>query len=525
MAEPRVMQADPTRLDASGEPDLRVRRRDRTSIELKFRHLLEPGRPRYPRRRTTRMRVVFFLPYSFNIRPDTMNPGEFYDDVKLYVRFNTPALGIDELVTEGSPDSPLDRLVRAIDGRAEMPLASLRYEAKLLGAITKSVLRDELVGRLHGTVGQERIDSFLEVIQRLRAGFSRFRRAFGHAGLPGDVRETVRLVDEHLSLTMENYLVRMATDERVREASLSVERLLDAVAEEQAYRRERGYRSVVRADDPRAKREEYIHRSKMLKHFSASALFLEIHRGDQSRRVEHLLYGIAAGAAMAIATAISFLGQVRFGTLSSTLFLVLVVAYVIKDRIKDAFRSVFQRTLGRLFYDTRTRFKDRSTHRAMGVVKERTVFLGRRRVDPALAAARRRGGFEEAIMEETPERVLEYTKLLRVNERRLHQTHRRITGLADINIIDLKRLLRYLVRQRESVPVLDGDRVALEETRRIYHLNMLVAADAGEGERWTKVRLIVDAGGISRIEYPSDEAGAPADAPTPPRTQAQAEER
>lgn len=517
--------ADPTRLNTTAEPDLRVRRRDRSSIELKFRHLLDPGRDCYPRRRTTRIRVVFFLPYSFNIRPETMDPGEFYDDVKLYVRFNTPALDIDELVTPGSSDSPLERIVHAMSGGPTLSPASLRYEAKLLGAITKSVLRDELVARLRTTITQAQIDSFLTVVGRLDDGFARFRTAVRDADLPNDVRTTLSLMDEHLSLTVENYLVRMATNDGIRESPVSPKPLLDAVAKEQRYRRERGYRSVVSSDDPPAKREEYIHRYKMLKHFSASALFFEIHRGDQTRRVEHLLYAIAAGLAMAIATAISFLGQVRFGTLSSTLFLVLVIAYVIKDRIKDAIRSVFQRTLGRLFYDTRTLFKDRSSHRAMGVVKERTVFLSRRRVDPTLSAARRMGSFEQATMEETPEQVLEYTKLLRVNERRLHRAHRRITGLADINIIDLKRLLRYLVRQRVSVPVIDGERVGLEETRRIYHLTLLVAADSGAGERWTKIRLIVDAGGITRIEFPSDEAAAPTDAPTPQRAPARAGER
>ncbi|MFW5684283.1 MAG: hypothetical protein ACOC1I_05480, partial [Spirochaetota bacterium] len=231
-------------------------------------------------------------------------------------------------------------------------------------------------------------------------------------------------------------------------------------------------------------------------------------RGNQARRVEHLLYAIAAGLAMAIATGISFIGQVRFGTLSTTLFLVLVGAYMIKDRIKDAIRSAFQRTLGRLFYDTRTVFKDQATHKAMGVVKERTMFVQQSRLGEPVLAARARGGFERAITSTNPETALEYTKLLKLRERRLHRIHRRITGLADINIIDLKNLLRYLVRQREQVPSLSPDGVQLEETRRIYHLNMLVSADAGAGEHWHKVRLVVDAGGIRRIERPDEEDAA-----------------
>lgn len=480
--------------------DFRVRRRDRYSIEVKYRHLLDPDRDRYSVRRTTRSRLVFFLPYSFNIRSETYDPADLMRDTKLYVRFNTPRMAVDELLDPDSADSPLARIVRMLDGGPTVDRRALRYEAKLLGAVLKSALRDAVVERVaHGSVPtQEEIDAFADLCARIDRGLARFRDGIDRA--PDVVREPhLRLVDEHLSLTIENYLVRLLTHEGVAGRGLSTAALEAAIRNQTGYRRGRGYRSVVDRERSTARREEYIYRYKVLKHYAASVLFFEIHRGNQARRVEHLLYAVAAGIAMAIATGISFIGQIRFGTLSTTLFLVLVGAYMIKDRIKDAFRSVFQRTLGQLFYDTRTVFKDQTTHRAMGVVKERSVFLRGGRLDTGLLSARARGGFEQSIKETSPETTLEYTKLLRVNERRLHRTHRRITGLADINIIDVERLVRYLVRQREQVPVVD-DEVRLVETKRIYHLNMLICPDADRDASWHKIRLIVDAGGIRRIE-------------------------
>ncbi|MFW6289229.1 MAG: hypothetical protein ACOC2Q_05555, partial [Spirochaetota bacterium] len=425
------------------ELDFRVRRRDRYSVGLKFRHLLDPERSSYPRRRTTRIRVVFFLPYSFNIRPETFEPERLYDDVKLYVRFNTPELEIDELLDPESRDSPLMRIARMLEQPAELDADRLRYEAKLLGAIVKSVLRDTVVGEVvsKSKIGQSDIDRFSETVTRLDRGLSRYRRALDSDGLPPRARAHLLLVDEHISLTIENYLIRLLTHKAVKRSDLSLETLRDAVVRQQHYRRDRGYPSVVHRDSSAAKREEYIYRSKVLKHYVSSVLFFEINRGNQGRRVEHILYAIAAGIAMAIATGISFLGQIRFGTLSTTLFLVLVAGYMIKDRMKDAFRLAFQRTLGRLFYDRRTKFKDQHTHKAMGLVKERAIFVRQNRLDEPLLEARARGGFESAIMETNPESALKYTKLLRIYERRLHRVHRRIAGLADINIIDLKNLL------------------------------------------------------------------------------------
>ena len=487
--------------------DFRVRRRDRYSVELKFRHLLDSDRKSYPRRRTTRIRVVFFLPYSFNIRQETFEPERLYDDVRLYVRFNTPELGIDELLDPESLDSPLMRISRMLEQPAEVDAERLKYEAKLLGAIVKSVLRDSVVDEVvsRTTVQQPDLDRFVEIVIRIDQGLSRYRGALESGDLPPQARRHLLLVDEHVSLTIENYLIRLLTHKAVRDADLSLGPVREAVVAQQAYRRDRGYPSVVHPDSTSAKREEYIYRYKMLKHYVSSVLFFEIHRGNQGRRVEHMLYAIAAGFAMAIATGISFLGQIRFGTLSTTLFLVLVAGYMIKDRMKDAFRLAFQRTLGRLFFDRRTKFKDQHTHKAMGLVKERAVFARQNRLDASLLEARARGGFESAIMETSPETTLEYTKLLHIYERRLHRVHRRITGLADINIMDLKNLLRYLVRQQEHVPTIDDGELELEETRRIYHLNMLISANTGEGENWHKVRLVVDAGGIRRIEQPTEE--------------------
>ncbi|MFW5689343.1 MAG: hypothetical protein ACOC1U_07220, partial [Spirochaetota bacterium] len=289
-----------------GELAFRIRRRDRYSVELKFRHLLDPDRELYPRRHTTRIRVVFFLPYSFNIRPETLEPEEFYEDVKLYVRFDTPALGIDELLGEHATDSPLWRLRKMLRDPATVDPETLRYEAKLLGAIVKSVLRDsvnELV-RDGGAVRRHDVDEFCAIVHRLHEGFSAYRRSLESSELPESAATHLELVDEHLSLTLENYLVRMITHHAVRDAPVSREPLLDEIRVQQEYRRRHGYRSVVTSDSGTRKREEYIYRYKMLKHYASSVLFFEIHRGNQARRVEHLLYAIAAGIAMAIATGI-----------------------------------------------------------------------------------------------------------------------------------------------------------------------------------------------------------------------------
>lgn len=483
--------------------DVRIKPRDPFSIELKFIHQLGPDREKYPRKRTIRTRIAFFLPYPFGIRPDTFDPEDFFDEIKLYLRFNTPSMSIPELVDRTNARSPLTRLLTRLTEDSLLLTTRDEYEAQMLGAIVKSALREATTPLITDDqqAEQEDIDRLAEQIALLSNGLTDLRTRIRRKA---DTLPKLRFVDEYVSLTIEDYVTRILAHSN---QSLDFSKLREAIASESRYRSSMGYPSKVGADDPPQVAEEYLYRSKLLKRYVSAFLFFEIRRGNQAKRVEQILAALAAGIAMAIATGISFVGQVRFGSLSVTLFLILVGAYMIKDRLKDLMRSLFHRTLGRLFFDRRTTFSDPLKENTLGVVKERTTFLRPWQVDEELEQTRDIGGFEKAIAETNPESILEYTKRVTLRERRLRVTHHRLTGMADINIFDLKDLLRHIAKQEELIPMLEGDKLSVVKRSRIYHLNMVISStDAGE-TAWQKIRLIVDADGIKRIERPSSGGG------------------
>jgi hypothetical protein len=444
-------------------------------------------------RRSAETRLVFFLPYSFDIRPDTYDPDGFFQDIKLYLRFNTPLIPIDELCDRNNERSPLTRVLQMLDSPADTDFRSLDYELRLLGAVIKSNLRDltspDSTMRPQQNVSCRtaitRIDGLIRDLLPLREHLE---------STSGPIRERLALVDEHLSLTVEEYLCRLFAGEQ--DGTLKTE-LAERISAEQDYRRQHEYASVVSGGAPESETEQYVYRQKQLKRFATSVLFFEITRGNQSKRVEQLLYALAAGLAMAVATAISFIGQIRFGSISLALFTVLVVAYMIKDRLKDLMRSLFHRTLGRFFFDRRTVFRDPSTNRRLGVVKERLAFVREHQISPLVRETRNRAPFEQQLSQTSPESIVEYTKRLTVRERRLHRIHTRLAGIADINIIDLRGILRHLSDQTERVPVPSNDGITFVDQKRIYHLNVVIVVD-GHAE---KLRMIVDGNGIRRIEH------------------------
>jgi hypothetical protein len=145
-------------------------------------------------------------------------------------------------------------------------------------------------------------------------------------------------------------------------------------------------------------------------------------------------------------------------------------------------------------------FSDPHEKVQLGVIKERVLFVTNR-LDRNVEAVRARGRFEREALGSFPEEVLEYEKLFSLNNSRLRSVHTRIRGVADISILDVRRFLQYLTRQRELVGLPDGKAgIKVAPVKRIYHLNLVVRCTADGEDLFRKIRLIVGPEGIRRVE-------------------------
>ncbi len=478
-----------------------LRRHGRYSFELKFRYLL--NRKVRKRRNYFNIKFYLFFPYSFNINPFSYPKEHFYEDQKLYLRFNTPVFTPHELTSE--ENSPFIRC-------RERPIHidDYMYETKLCGSVYKSVARDAYY-KIRKRIYQESPDEWGGDVQTLVSEIAEVARHFHEsARLSEDLSEEVHyhtlVIDEYISLTLEKYFIWLFdlfyTYEPSDKSAEDIKQLLQhTISDEMDYRRQSGYSSVSGSDETPDSYEEYAYRAKILKRYASDVLFFNVRRKSQGKRVEHILYAVAAGIAMFFATAIAFLGQTTFGNLSTSLFILLVVSYMLKDRLKDIFRDLFSKSIGSFFYDRGVKVYDPRLKRKMAHVKERVSFIDTAKLPPEVRKARSRGSFEEFLSTTASENVLLYEKSIRLNAKTLRNLHSRIKGIADINIISLRRLLRYLTVQRRDVPIVaEGKIKKLIPVKRIYHLNMVVCYQGDDTSFVDRVRLIVDGKGIKRIE-------------------------
>jgi len=490
--------------------NLVFKQRDKYSFELKLRYVMG-GKSKEPKS-GYRLGLYFFLPQSFHINPETYDRDTFYDETKLYIRFNTPYFTVTDLLDRESDRSPLvraEQMVRgAADGRA-VSADSFSYETKMLGAVYKSMLR-ESIRRLRREMPETDVESYVEKpataaakeLHEVVVRFHDLTRQVEESDALSDLRTHTRMIDEHLSLLFERYLTAFLDHCEYEEGESSAyNKIARILVREIQYREQVDYPTSEPDPDVERQMEEYVYREKMLKRYVSEVLFFRVKKTDEAKRVEHLLYALAAGIAMVFATAIAFYGQTAFGNITTSLFVLLVVSYMLKDRLKDFFRDLFSRSIGGRFPDRRESLYDAIQGKKLAVVKERVAFVPERKLSPEVTAARNRGGFERALSATVAERVLHYRKDVSLKSKTLRKTHYRIRGIADISIVSLESFLRHLAVQYGRIPLARGKKkIGIVDAKRIYHLNVVLIYESEGRSRLRRFRLVVDAKGIKRVE-------------------------
>ncbi|MBU0550750.1 hypothetical protein KKF91_01235 [Myxococcota bacterium] len=334
-------------------------------------------------------------------------------------------------------------------------------------------------------------------------GFRAFQSQLITPALSVEVAQTFRQIDELLSLSLEGYALQLLGDE----ARLSAEgraALAALAAHEVAYRRARDYETLAQAGQTN---EGYIYRHALLKKLAASVLFLEQQRVNIAKRLEPIAFSVAAAVSMAFATMVTFISA-RLAPVSWTLFVVLVLSYVAKDRIKESFRAVFRTWADRHLSDHKVRVIDPNTRRPIGWFEQKFRFYDLDEIPPEVRRIRAQGSSNLLIDREATEQVFRYAKITTLEPQRLEGIGERVDGLTDIIRVGMWRFMRRMDEPHRTILCFDEARDALTslDAVRSYHINVVLRLKTGHGAaaqaRYRKLRVILNRGGIMRVEEP-----------------------
>ena len=358
------------------------------------------------------MNTWIFVPNSLDINAAKYSKDDFYRDLKSGVRLITPSYGLHELANDDTL-LPIQALTTNFNDLHAAPddTQDLTHTIKMYCAIAKSAFRDACFAIAEETDAAKRKASCLQYLDDGRMILERYRGLISQ--LTDDIatdrtRQVFAYGDEFLSNVLEKYTYRLRDVIRVNhptEYPQFEEHFKKVLLDERSYREQKGYLSV-KVDDEKGN-EDFVFRASLLKKFSESDLYLNATKRKNTFLVEQILYSLAAGAAMVVATLSSFFFQQRYGNFTMPFLIALVISYMFKDRLKDWLRLIFARRVSNKVFDTRTDFRIKG--RYIGWSKDSVDFIDSDKILPEVIKLRSRNPLFAEVSGKD-EKVLLYRK-------------------------------------------------------------------------------------------------------------------
>ncbi len=186
-----------------------------------------------------------------------------------------------------------------------------------------------------------RLATLIEQTDELERRYRALEPLLIRAGASAALLRSYRLADESISVLIEELLLQLhelAAQWLERSDRLQWQLQLRQRAQAEIdYRCGHGYPSVLGPQNS----EELLQRLSVLKKYTSSVLWLSTSTRREGGTLEQVLFASAAGVSMVFATLVAFYAQSIYGQISMPVFLVLVIAYMFKDRIKELGRAIF----------------------------------------------------------------------------------------------------------------------------------------------------------------------------------------
>lgn len=448
-----------------------------------------------------------FIPNALQINSETYSKEEFYRDQTNLIRFKTPEFTLKQLIDPSETRSPLNRLDKALD----LPnySAVIEDELKLLGNIFRSALRREILKILKSSqFSNQAVEELCEEIEKFRSVFFDKEQQFLKIIKERNLKLDFAYIDEFLSNTLDYYLTGFLNE--MRELSLPLHKAIDRkicniIINEKTHR-DHIRELTQRGPEKRNSKEEVLYRNGLLKKFVIDALMLNINRSSTQQRYGHYIGAISAGFAMLIYLLL-FIWQGQVFLINSQPFIIVtVVAYVLKDRIKEGLKTLSYERALRWFSDYTTEIKSPDDTITVGELRESFAFVNEKSIPQDVALIRNKD-FQKVFEEpKHSEQVMYIKKRVTMFPRDDSQVERRTA----LNIIFRFNIQDFLLKASDpyhTYITLDAKSKELIKTKlpKVYHVNIVLKNSFRDlnGKMISelkKFRIILDKNGIKQIK-------------------------
>lgn len=420
-----------------------------------------------------------FVPNSLDINPEVYGKKQFYRDIKSNFRLITPTYHLYEIAKDDSQPFLLLRtaMQNVTASNKEADCTAYEYHLKMFAAIFKSALRDSATHIMSSASCdgiQYIVDDYLANADKILTKFRNLYSIVDVPAVPVQARNYFRLCDEFITHIVEIQSIRIVRRFDVIESPtvqmLLRQRLVQMVMAQREYKKLMGY-DVLNGEVNHDRR--LAHHRGMLKKLIESELYINLQKKKDGVAVEQLMYSIAAGVAMIFATGVAWFTQVKYGNITWPLFVVLVVSYMLKDRIKELMRYYFAHRLGDKYFDKKADISVGKKN--VGVMKEGFDFISWAKVPQLVKDLREKAS---SIPDETrifEEKILLYRKHLILDDKRLQSDEDYpMKGINEIMRLHLTRFTQKMDNPNVPVDTLDEQgNVITIQVQKSYDINIV----------------------------------------------------
>ncbi len=479
-----------------------VKIHDNYTFEMKVGFVGMPGK----KNNQFKVNTWFFVPGSLDINRHTYKKEHFYKDIKTNIRLITPVFSLQDIAD--GPDSPLVSVAKSIEKLKqqydEKNLKELEYEFKMVNSILKSSLRNTVfaIKRIKDGASLEKaVEEYIRLVKRITVAYRAFETEVKFVENDSKANDFFAFGDEFMCLLIEIHsfkLLKAFARKKIDNKIALESKVSRLIKQELAYKQKRGYLSVQKDADKNNKL--LILRHGILKKYIESELFLNTIKKEDGFLFRQFIYSLAAGVSMIFATIVAFSFQQEYGNFTIPFFIALVLAYMLKDRIKELSRFYFAHKLNSRYFDLKTVLiigKD-----AVGVCRESFDYIANSKVPADILKRRNRSSLLEANNNFTEEQVLLYRMQVQTNSLLINKhTAYELDGINTIIRYTIASLTHKM--DNPEVPLYfleDEHKLTTIKGEKVYFLNMLIHMQHNDQDVISYYRLVLNRDGIKQIE-------------------------
>ncbi|WP_372754455.1 hypothetical protein [Labilibaculum sp.] len=480
-----------------------VKVHDKFSVEIKMGY--EPRKDRKVSEFS--IKTWLFIPSGLDINSSTYKKEDFYNDFNSNIRLITPTYLLRDIAL--GTHSVFNRLEEAFHKVANVPSAkseaNYEYHIRMFHIITRSALRREIQHILRNELADDRqylINEYISNVKKIGRRYRDLRRIINVPTIRKEMFDYYLFGDEFMSNQFEQhsfYLHRGLEKRHHSDFEQSKTEIISLMREEIAYKKSNGY--LVVEEKAHDKNRWLVHRRGAFKKYFEGQLLLSSRKKKEGVFAMQLLYSIAAGLAMIIGAALTFLFQKSLGNLTMPLFVALVIIYMLKDRIKDLTRLYLVGKINKRFFDHKTTIRVKGDER-IGWCKESFDFVREDSVPLRVMKHRDRSRIIDVESRGVGEKIIFYRKLLRLDKTALDNSYGdyNITGVVDIIRFNVSRFIQKMDNPEIPLYYLKEDRFEKILGEKVYFVNMILRFKLDDQTSYRRYRIIFNRRGIKKVE-------------------------